>query len=217
MDHTNPLAVVTPSLDGPVLLALAATTGAMSGADVHRAAGTGSSDGVRRVLARLVVQGIVVAETYRHATLYRLNRDHVAVPWIIELTRVRSTIVDRTRDAVTKWPIAPAHASLFGSFVRGEADASSDIDILVVSESVDPEDDVWVEQVDRLAGLVRAWTGNRAHILDATPATLTAMLRNDDPLINSWRADALHLFGEPIMDLLRRLRVDASLGSESLR
>ena len=53
--------VVTPTLDAAVLHARAATTARASGAQVHQMAGTGSPDGVRRVLARLVAQGIVLA------------------------------------------------------------------------------------------------------------------------------------------------------------
>src|SRR5450756_1807365 len=53
MDLAMPLAVVTPTLDAAVLHALAATTARASGAQVHRMAGMGSPDGVRRVLTRL--------------------------------------------------------------------------------------------------------------------------------------------------------------------
>lgn len=73
-----PLAVVTPTLDAAVLHALAATTARTSGAQVHRMAGTGSPDGVRRVLARLVGQGVVLAEEHPSATFYLLNQEHVA-------------------------------------------------------------------------------------------------------------------------------------------
>ena len=86
MDLAMPLAVVTPTLDAAVLHALAATTARASGAQVHRMAGTGSPDGVRKVLTRLVAQGIVLADEYPNATLYLLNRDHVAAEAIVALT-----------------------------------------------------------------------------------------------------------------------------------
>jgi len=130
MDLAMPLAVVTPTLDAAVLHALADTTARASGAQVHRMAGTGSPDGVRRVLTRLVAQGIVLAEEHPNATLYLLNRDHVAADAIVALTRLRSTIIDRITDAVSHWSPEPVHASLFGSFARGEATTNSDIDIL---------------------------------------------------------------------------------------
>lgn len=88
MDHVNPLSVVTPTLDGPVLLALSATTGRLTGRQVHRLARSGSADGVRKALARLTKQGIVLAEEQSHAILYQLNRNHVAAEPILELLRV---------------------------------------------------------------------------------------------------------------------------------
>jgi hypothetical protein len=124
--------VVTPTLDAAVLQALAATTAWASGAQVHRLAGAGSSDGVRKVLARLVEQGIVLADEHPHATLYVLNRDHVAAGSIVALTRLRADIVDRIATAVTGWQPPLVHASLFGSFARGEATKASDIDVLLV-------------------------------------------------------------------------------------
>ena len=120
VDLSNPLAVVTPTLDAAVLLALAATTGWATGAQVHRMAGAGSDDGVRRVLARLVDQGIVLADQHPHATLYSLNRNHVAADAIVSLTRLRAEIIDRIGVALKNWsPSPPVHASLFGSFARG--------------------------------------------------------------------------------------------------
>src|SRR5690349_10903574 len=134
MDLSNPLAVVTPTLDAAVLQALSATTGLSTGAHVHRLAGTGSPDGVRKTLARLVRQGIVLVEEHGHANLYRLNRDHVAAAPILALTRLRGQILDNIIGAIGDWSVPPVHASLFGSFARGDADEASDIDILLVSE-----------------------------------------------------------------------------------
>jgi predicted nucleotidyltransferase len=217
MDHTNPLSVVTPSLDGPVLLALSGTTGSFTGRQVHRLTDRGSADGVRKALARLADQGIVLTDQHPHATLYRLNRDHVAAEPILQLTRIRTTVVDRVRKEIAGWIMPPLHASIFGSFARNEADSASDIDILVVPAETAEGAERWFEQVDRLARQVRLWTGNDAHIVDATRHTLTAMLRADDPLIGSWRAEALHLAGQPLMDLLRELRVRAELPLNGLR
>jgi len=199
-----PLAVVTPTLDAAVLHALAATTAWTSGARVHRMAGTGSPDGVRRVLARLVAQGIVLADEHPHATLYLLNREHVAADAIVALTRVRTTIIDRITDALSRWSPEPVHASLFGSFARGEATTTSDIDVLVVIGPATPADqDRRAAQTDQLATDVLRWTGNRGHIVDPTPETLAAMIAGDDPLVASWRADHINLMGTRLLDLFR--------------
>ena len=120
MDLSRPLAVITPTLDAAVLQALSATTAWTSGAQVHRMADAGSVDGVRKVLLRLVDQGIVHAQHHSHATLFLLNREHLAAGFIIELARIRSTIVDKIEAAFDEWSSPPIHASLFGSFARGE-------------------------------------------------------------------------------------------------
>ena len=204
MDLSMPLAVVTPTLDAAVLHALAATTAWTSGAQVHRMAGAGSPDGVRRVLTRLVVQGIVLADAHPHATLYLLNRDHVAAGAIIALTRVRTTIIERITAALGGWSPQPVHASLFGSFARGEATTTSDIDVLVViSQAGSADPDASAAQIDQLTTDILRWTGNRGHIVDPTPDTLGAMIAGDDPLVASWRAEHINVMGTRLLDLLR--------------
>ncbi len=228
MDLSNPLATVTPTLDAAVLQALSATTGMSTGAHVHRMAGAGSADGVRRVLARLVRQGIVLAEEHAHATLYRLNRDHLAAGPILELTRMRARIMNEITEVIDGWSIPPVHASLFGSFAIGEAGEDSDIDILLLTQTEteayaagDPErgdpDTVWRGQVAQLTSDVHLWTGNHAHIVEVTPPQLAAMLEADDPLIASWRADQIHLTGERLLEVMRTVRGRTGLPVRGLR
>lgn len=208
MDLSFPLATVTPTLDAGVLHVLAATTAGCTAAEVHRRLGRGSDEGVRKVLARLATQGVVLVETPARYPVYRLNRDHLAVPHIEALTRVRAEVVEHIQTEVTGWAVEPAHAGLFGSFARGTADAESDIDVLLVRPEPPAElnEDEWLEQLDRLDRLIRAWTGNAAQIIDLDPATLGQMARDEDPLVDSWRAEDIHLHGESLLDLLRRLR-----------
>lgn len=208
MDLSFPLATITPTLDAGVLHVLAATTAGCSGAEVHRRVGRGSDEGVRKVLTRLVTQGVVLVETPARYPIYRLNRDHVAVPHIEALTRVRDEIVGNIRSEIASWEVEPSHAGLFGSFARGSADKDSDIDVLLVRPDSQAEfdEDAWLEQLDRLDRCIRAWTGNAAQIVDLTPATLGLMARAADPLVNSWRAEDIQVHGEPLLELLRRLR-----------
>lgn len=208
MDLSFPLATITPTLDAGVLHVLAATTAGCSGAEVHRRLGRGSDEGVRKVLARLVAQGVVLVETSARYPVYRLNRDHVAVPHIEALTRVRDEIVGNVRSEVASWKVEPSHAGLFGSFARGDADSDSDIDVLLVRPDslAESDEEAWLEQLDRLDRRIRAWTGNAAQIVDLAPANLGRMARDADPLVDSWRAEDIQLHGATILELLRRLR-----------
>jgi hypothetical protein len=99
------------------------------------------------------------------------------------------------------------HASLFGSFARGEATTASDVDVLLIL-APDAAGDIEsrTAQQDRLAADIRTWTGNRAQIIAITPGTLTGMITDNDPLMDSWRADHVHLAGARLLDLLREVR-----------
>lgn len=208
MNLSFPLATITPTLDAGVLHVLAATTAGCSGAEVHRRLGHGSDEGVRKVLARLVAQGVVLVDRPARDRIYRLNRDHVAVPHIEALTRVRDEIVGNIRSEVASWEVEPSHAGLFGSFARGDAGSDSDIDVLLVRPDslAGSDEDAWLERLDRLDRRIRAWTGNAAQIVDLAPATLGLMARESDPLVDSWRAEDIQVHGETLLELLRRLR-----------
>jgi predicted nucleotidyltransferase len=102
----------------------------------------------------------------------------------VALTRLRGEIVDKITAALAGWSPPPMHASLFGSFARGEATADSDIHILVVvSPAADP--DARIAAVDQLDTTIRTWTGNDAHIVDRAADALAAMIAADDPLVAS--------------------------------
>ena len=76
---------------------------------------------------------------------------------------------------------------------RGTADVHSDIDILLVrrDDLTESQEEAWLAQLDALAVRVRAWTGNVAQLIDTSPNALSHMVTNDDPLLESWRNDAI--------------------------
>jgi predicted nucleotidyltransferase len=186
MDVALPITTVVPSLDGPVLAALAATTTPLGLADVHVRAGRGSKSGVRSVLLRLVHQGLVLEVPGG----YLLNRDHLAAPAVQLLAGLHGELADRIRTAVTEWHAPPTLVGLFGSAARRDGDADSDIDVLVVAE--DPELD---DRVDGLAEQIRRWTGNRAQVLGRTSADIAALQRADEPILAEWARDLVVIAG----------------------
>ncbi len=208
MDLSSPLATIAPTLDAGVLQVLAATTAGCTAAEVHRRLGRASDEGVRKVLARLVGQGVVLVETPARYPVYRLNREHVAAPHIEALTRVRSEIIEKIRSQVAEWRVEPTRAGLFGSFARGTAGSDSDIDVLLVRPEAmaDPDEETWLSQLDALDQAIRAWTGNAAQIVDLAPTTLRQMASEGDPLVDSWRAEDIPIHGQRLLDLLRELR-----------
>ncbi len=129
---SRPLSVVTPTVDGDVLRALALADASFTTGELHRLIGAHSVDGVRKVLLRLTAQGIVSAEPAGRAYLYRLNRDHLAAGPIEALARLREALVERLRAELGSWPIPAVYGALFGSAVRTDMRLGSDLDLLLV-------------------------------------------------------------------------------------
>ena len=186
MDVSLPITTVVPSLDGPVLAALASTTTPLGLAAVHTRAGRGSKSGVRSVLQRMVEEGLVLDVPGG----YVLNRDHVAAPAIELLAGLHGELAARIRQEVEAWPVPPALVGLYGSAARRDGDAHSDIDVLVVSD--DPELD---ERVDALAAQIRRWSGNDAHVIGRTPAEVGRLRRAKEPILAEWTSDLVVIAG----------------------
>lgn len=171
MDFRRPLRVVTPTLDGDVLAALAAGELEVSGRELHRLVGHSSEEGVRRAAARLVGQGVVTERVVGRSRLYVLNRDHLAAPPIQWLAGLRGQLIQRLRDTIESWETPPAAAAMFGSVARKTATEASDLDLLVVrGRAVSAEDATWRRQLERLSRDATSWTGNDTRILEFAEA-----------------------------------------------
>lgn len=184
-----PIRSVVPSLDGPVLAVLAATTGPLSLADVHRRAG-GSKSGVRQVLRRLVGEGVV----HDIPGGYILNRDHLAAPAVELLANLHGELIARIRVEADRWTGSVDLAGLFGSAARRDGDSTSDIDVLVVSDASDLDD-----FVDQLGERIRLWTGNPAQILALSRAAVGRLRRAKEPIIATWERELLVICGDRLV------------------
>lgn len=197
MDVTRPISAIAPTLDGPVLAALARTSLPLTGRQVHALAG-GSEAGVRKVLARLVRQGIVHVRPAGPSLLYVANRDHLAWPAVEILTSISAQLQENIKTWLLKWQPAPVHASMFGSAARRDGGTDSDIDLFILRpDACDEDSEPWATQVDRLRADVYAQTGNRCHVFQLDSRRLASYVAVADPLISEWRADAITLVGDP--------------------
>lgn len=207
MDLSQPYAAICPSLEGPVLDVLAHTTLPLTGREIARLARRGSERGVRLVLHRLVDHGLVSAHEAGAATLYALNREHVAASVVEGLLRLRTELIERIRREVQGWPTRPVHVSIFGSAARGDGSIASDIDLLIVRpEQVADDDAQWREQLHRLAEHIQRWSGNRASLHELAPHDLRATLRRREPIIASLREQSVAVTGPEFADLAIRGR-----------
>lgn len=181
MDVSFPASAIIPSLDGPVLIALANRTSPTRLSDVHRSCGAGSLSGVSKVLRRLVAAGVVTEVPGG----YLLNRDHLAAPAVELLANLRTELTDRIRRFLTDRGNINS-AALVGSTARRDGGPDSDIDVVVVAD--DPDDGLR----DALEALITAWTGNPAHVIVLSPQGWSQV---QPATRHAWRTEAVDLIG----------------------
>lgn len=207
MDVSSPISAVSPSLEGKALQVLAHSSVGMTGRQVALLAGQNSHSGVLDALHRLTAQGLVRRVELNRAFLFSLNRNHLAADAVIALAGLRQALVERIRDTVSKWTVAPLHVSMFGSAARGDGDTSSDIDLFVVRSADTPEGDPrWREQLDALAADVESWTGNRASIAEVAEHEIDAWPKSPPAIIEELDREAIQLGGRSLDDVLAYVR-----------
>ncbi len=116
----------------------------------------------RPALAVLQAHGIVICDAAGH----RLNREHVLAMALEQLAAARGRLVERLRMHLGMWDPAPRLAALVGSATRGAGDHTDDVDLLLVRPPGPAPDPRWTAQVRAVATDIRAWTGNRPHIIE---------------------------------------------------
>jgi predicted nucleotidyltransferase len=188
MKTSHPISCVIPSVDGLVLEVLAGTTAPMPLVSVHMLARNASVSGVRKALLRLVDTGVV----HQVPGGFILNRDHLAADAVATLANMRSALFERIRALTAEWSPAPGLVGMFGSAARREGDDESDIDLLVVTESLDASG-----EAASLADAVERWTGNPCHVVALKPTDVRRMRRQREPVLATWQLDLVVLSGDP--------------------
>lgn len=205
MNVSRAYSAVAPTVEGDALVVLAGTTQPLTGRRVARLARRGSVAAVAKALDRLVSQGLVLRQEAPPASLYTLNREHVAASAVETLALIRTELLGRLRHAFSTWSIQPVHASMFGSAARQDGDVDSDIDIFVVRPAgVDAEDAAWTEQLHSLGDAILAWTGNHAGVIDFAEQDIGRMREENPPVLQDLRRDGIDLAGTPLHTLLGR-------------
>lgn len=206
MNISRPFTAVSPGVEADVLVVLAGTTMSWTGRELARRSGR-SPTGVQHALDRLVDEGLVHQTPAGRAFLYSLNREHLLAPAVEVMAGARWELVERLRARIASWKIPTFHASLFGSFARGEGNAASDIDLLVVRpKDIDVEDERWNDQLFELGERVRDWTGNPAGTVQISETDLPRLRQERPPIVEDVVAQAIDLAGVPARELFRAYR-----------
>lgn len=202
MDFHRPMKAVTATLDADVLAVLSRADTELTGREIQRMAAHGSHQGIRNAAERLTREGVVRRRVVGSAHLYRLNRDHVAAPWIEGLANLPEQVIGRLRSTIGAWAQPPVLALLFGSVATGRATSESDLDLLIVRPAgCDPDAPAWREQIAGLEEQATAWTGNDARIVEYGEEDLARS--GSEPLLEDALRDGIELHGS--RRVLRRL------------
>ncbi len=201
MDLRHPLRTVIPSRDWAVLEVLTATQSGLGASQIAHLSHVGSRTGQASILNRLVDHGLVLAEAANLGFVYRFNRDHLLAPAILQIARIRAKLLVRLTAEVEQLVPAPIHASVFGSFARGEATEDGDIDVLLLAAS-DHDVEAWDNHVEIIQKQVYLWTGNRCSCLSLSVRRAQQYFDISEPIVANWIRDGVLLSGRPLGRLL---------------
>ena len=204
MDVSDPATALAGGLTMPILRALAGRSSPATAAQVYRIAQHGTEAGIRRAIERLATKGVVWREQVGDRVVYSLNYDHVLEEAVRALLRAPEELPRRLRERIGEWSVPPVSAALYGSAARRDGDNSSDIDILLVRPSLTSasQRQAWSQQVDDLRDSIRRWTGNNCQITDRSLSAIRRLVSAKEPIMESWRADAVVLAGTPLDEVL---------------
>ena len=191
------MSTVVPSAHGPVLAVLAGTTTPLTGRKIadltHPQV---SQPRVARILNELVAAGLVDRVRAGSASLFTLNRDHLAAGAVQALATLRQQLWTRIAEHARSWTHQPDAVVVFGSAARGDGDAASDIDLLVIRpDDVHVDDSGWHHDLTDLASHVSRWTGNPCEVIDRSPTELRAMAAVGEHLLAEIRRDGRAVIG----------------------
>jgi uncharacterized protein len=190
-----------------VLRALMQLDSPVSGGEAKRLAGVRSADALWTALDELSVLGILTREQTRGSHLYRINREHDFAAPLATLFAVETAHVirlrDRLHDCLAKAGMKEEVHSviLYGSNARGEATASSDVDLLVLVE----DENAVAAVRDALIASVPAFETQMG--LTLSPYVLArgrveARYREGDPLMQTIVDEGRALLGEPLREVV---------------
>lgn len=202
MDLGNVGADLFGGPEAALLRALSRLTRAVSGREATRLAGLPQTT-ARRALARLSKIGIVDAEEEPHSVRFSLNRHHVLWPAVRDVLSSGVRVEQLISRIVVERAGESATAILFGSMARGDATSDNDTDIAVILpdefDSADRE-----ALVDELTNQLETFTGNRVQTLTLSMSDLRGMVKEHDPLVQSWTQDARTITGEDFSTLIAK-------------
>ncbi len=190
--------MLIPDAQGRVLGALTRTTDELTLTTLADLSGVSLAHAAR-IVPRLVELGVVERREVPPAVLVRLVPDNLAARLLLALADLRHALLDELRKSAHKIEPSPANVTLFGSFARGDDDAASDIDVVVVRPSAVSEDDAaWSESIARWEAHGRRVSGNAVNRIEVRDDEVPRLMRSRRPLWQTIRREGITLQGQPL-------------------
>jgi len=195
VDFVRPIEAIVPGAQGRMLAVLAETTAELNLRTIAQLAGVSQAQ-ASRLLPDLVDLGVLERREVPPASLFRFVPEHVASRALLALARSTDTVLDEIGRLAGALLRPPVSVIVFGSFARREADAHSDIDVVVVRPSgIDDDDDAWTDSIEAWRREVRRLTGNRVEVLEVSAGEAATKLGGRAQVWADIRRDGRVVYG----------------------
>jgi len=188
-----------------VLRVLAVHRGTLGVADIaQRAALTLPS--VRAALHQLMQLEVVSTVAAGRTMVARLRGDHPLVSTLLALFAAErdqsAAVLEAVREAARRLRPPPAAVWLYGSVARTSDDATSDIDIALVTTAPAPM--TQADGIRQAVSRINAATADRLSIITMTPADIRRAARQRTGFWKNLERDAVVLFGDAPTGIVSR-------------
>jgi predicted nucleotidyltransferase len=167
---------------------------------------TRTADAMHTQVARSAGAAGSDLETIRLVTQAQLDGkswwSRLASQPILMLADLRHAFLKELRESAGRLVPAPVNVTLFGSFARGDDDARSDVDMVLVRPSTVDEDDwTWADSIARWETYVRRISGNAPNIIEVGEREVLKLIKSRQPLWQAIGRQGIALQGRPLADI----------------
>jgi hypothetical protein len=203
MDFSRPVSSLIPGSTGLILDVLVSSSEELNLTTLADLAGVSTSQ-ASRVLPRLVALGVVSRHDVPPSSLFSLNRDHIAAQPLVDLLDTRNRLTGVLADLAADIEPSPSSITLFGSAARGQATASSDIDVVVVRpRGVEDSDESWSTTLADWFEAVLRSTGNSVNVVEVGADEVGELLASGRPVWRSITEEGRTILGADICSLAK--------------
>jgi len=204
MDFVRPIEAVIPDAQGRLLAVLSRTTGELNLTTLAELSGVSLAHAAR-VVPRLVELGMVERREVPPSVLVRIVPEHLAVRALLALDDLRDALLDELHRSAKRIRPAPENITLFGSVARGDGDALSDLDLLIVrAAGVAEHDPAWERAVAAFVERIGRVSGNPINWIEAAVDEVPRLTRSRSTLWRAVRREGIEILGRSLDDLAVR-------------